>query len=83
MDRERVLGMATDLGSRTSHTAIMARSLSIPAVVGLHDVSEQLETGDEVLVDGYDGLLICHPTPETLRHYDELESPERTGRARS
>ena len=46
MDRERVLGIATDLGSRTSHTAIMARSLNIPAVVGLHDVTEQLETGD-------------------------------------
>ncbi len=74
MDRERVLGMATDLGSRTSHTAIMARSLNIPTVVGLHDISEQLETGDEVLIDGYDGLLICNPTPETLRHYDELES---------
>lgn len=74
MDRERVLGIATDLGSRTSHTAIMARSLNIPTVVGLHDISEQLETGDEVLVDGYDGLLICNPTPETLRHYDELES---------
>jgi phosphotransferase system enzyme I (PtsI) len=74
MDRERVLGMATDLGSRTSHTAIMARSLNIPTVVGLHDVSEQLETGDEVLVDGYDGLLIRNPTTETLRHYDELES---------
>ena len=74
MDRERVLGMATDLGSRTSHTAIMARSLNIPTVVGLHDISEQLETGDEVLVDGYDGLLICNPTEETLRHYDEVES---------
>ena len=83
MDRERVLGMATDLGSRTSHTAIMARSLNIPAVVGLHDISEQLETGDEVLVDGYNGLLICNPTPETLWHYGELESQERTGGARA
>ena len=45
MNREQVLGLATDLGSRTSHTAIMARSLGIPAIVGLHDVTEKLETG--------------------------------------
>jgi phosphoenolpyruvate-protein phosphotransferase (PTS system enzyme I) len=74
MDRERVLGMATDLGSRTSHTAIMARSLNIPTIVGLHDISERLETGDEVLIDGYNGLLIQNPTEETLREYGELES---------
>lgn len=73
MNREYVLGMATDLGSRTSHTAIMARSLAIPAVVGLHDASEKLESGREVLVDGYNGLLILDPTPETLWHYGEVE----------
>ena len=44
MNRDHVLGFATDLGSRTSHTAIMARSLGIPAVVGLHDATEKLET---------------------------------------
>ena len=73
MNRERVLGFATDLGSRTSHTAIMARSLGIPAVVGLHDATEKLETGQEVLLDGYNGLLIVDPTPETLWHYGELK----------
>jgi phosphotransferase system enzyme I (PtsI) len=73
MNRQYVLGLATDLGSRTSHTAIMARSLNIPAVVGLHDASEKLETGHEVLLDGYNGLLILDPTPETLWHYGELE----------
>ena len=77
MDRERVLGMATDLGSRTSHAAIMARSLKIPTVVGLHDISERLETGDEVLVDGYNGILIQNPTAETLREYEELESKKQ------
>ncbi|PYJ85988.1 MAG: phosphoenolpyruvate--protein phosphotransferase, partial [Verrucomicrobia bacterium] len=70
---EYVLGLATDLGSRTSHTAIMARSLNMPAVVGLHDASEKLESGREVLLDGYNGLLILDPTPETLWHYGELE----------
>jgi phosphotransferase system enzyme I (PtsI) len=73
MNREYVLGMATDLGSRTSHTAIMARSLGMPAVVGLHDASEKLESGREVLLDGYNGLLILDPTPETLWHYGEVE----------
>ncbi len=73
MNREKVLGLATDLGSRTSHTAIMARSLGIPAIVGLHDATEQLETGQEVLLDGYSGLLILNPTPETLWHYGELK----------
>jgi phosphotransferase system enzyme I (PtsI) len=73
MDRKQVLGLATDLGSRTSHTAIMARSLGIPAVVGLHDATDKLETGDEVLLDGYNGLLIRNPTPDTLWHYGELK----------
>jgi len=74
MNKERVLGIATDLGSRTSHTAIMARSLNIPAIVGLHDVTEKLETGQHVLLDGTNGLLIVDPTPETLAHYGEIES---------
>src|SRR5438876_8561801 len=71
MDKERVLGIATDLGSRTSHTAIMARSLAIPAIVGLHDVSEKLETGQNVLIDGTNGVLIVDPKPETLAQYEE------------
>jgi phosphotransferase system enzyme I (PtsI) len=74
MTRQQVLGIATDLGSRTSHAAILARSLSIPAVVGLHNVTEKLETGQEVLLDGYDGLLIVDPTPETVERYQEIEA---------
>jgi phosphoenolpyruvate-protein phosphotransferase (PTS system enzyme I) len=74
MKREHVLGIATDLGSRTSHTAIMARSLNIPAIVGLHDITAKLETGQEVLLDGTDGLLIVDPTRETLAHYADIES---------
>jgi phosphoenolpyruvate-protein phosphotransferase (PTS system enzyme I) len=73
MNREYTIGLATDLGSRTSHTAIMARSLGIPAVVGLHDATDKLETGQEALIDGYNGLLILDPQPETLWHYGELE----------
>ena len=74
MHKDRVLGIATDLGSRTSHTAIMARSLEIPAIVGLHDVTDKLETGQQVLLDGTNGMLIIDPTPETLAQYEEIES---------
>jgi len=73
MSHQQVLGIATDLGSRTSHTAILARSLNIPAIVGLHDATDKLQTGRQVLLDGYDGLLIVDPTPETLSHYGEIE----------
>ena len=73
MDRTQVLAFATDLGSRTSHTAIMARSMGIPAIVGLHDATEKLESGQEVLLDGYNGVLILNPTPDTLWHYGELK----------
>ena len=74
MNRERVLGIATDLGSRTSHTAIIARSLNIPAVVGLHNITAKLETGQVVLVDGTNGLLIVDPKLETLAYYGEVET---------
>jgi phosphoenolpyruvate-protein phosphotransferase (PTS system enzyme I) len=74
MNRANVLGIATDLGSRTSHAAILARSLNIPAVVGLHDITAKLETGQRVLLDGNDGYLIVDPTPETLAQYTEIES---------
>jgi len=74
MDRAKVLGIATDLGSRTSHAAILARSLNIPAIVGLHDITAKLETGQHVLLDGNDGCLTVNPTPETLAHYAEIES---------
>jgi len=73
MNRQFVLGIATDLGSRTSHTAIIARSLNIPAVVGLHDATHKLENGQHVLLDGYTGLLIVNPTSETLSYYGEVE----------
>src|SRR5215472_1199076 len=73
MNRQLVLGIATDLGSRTSHTAIIARSLNIPAIVGLHNATEKLESGQQVLLDGHTGLLIVDPTPETLAYYGEIE----------
>jgi phosphotransferase system enzyme I (PtsI) len=73
LNRELVLGFGTDIGSKTAHTAIMARSLNIPAVVGLHDISTQLATGDHILLDGYNGLVIINPNDQTLWEYGELE----------
>jgi phosphotransferase system enzyme I (PtsI) len=74
VNKKHVLGIATDLGSRTSHAAIMARSLNIPAIVGLHDITAKLETGQYVLLDGTDGVLIVNPTAQTLAKYEEIES---------
>jgi phosphoenolpyruvate-protein phosphotransferase (PTS system enzyme I) len=73
LNRQMVLGFGTDIGSKTSHTAIMARSLNIPAVVGLKDASARLKTGDQALLDGTNGLLILNPTDQTLWEYGELE----------
>jgi phosphoenolpyruvate-protein phosphotransferase (PTS system enzyme I) len=73
LNRSLVLAFGTDIGSKTSHTAIMARSLNIPAVVGMHDVSTQLATGDHVLLDGYSGIVIANPSDQTLWEYGELE----------
>jgi phosphotransferase system enzyme I (PtsI) len=66
MSREIVHAMAADLGSSTSHTAIMARALSVPAVVGLHDVSRQVSSGETVLVDGTKGQVVIRPSSERL-----------------
>ena len=71
-DKKKVLGFATDVGSKTSHTAIMARSLQIPAVVGLKNVSQQLEAGQYALLDGYNGYLVLNPTDQTLFEYGQL-----------
>ena len=78
MDREKVVAFATEWGSPTSHTAIMARSLGIPAVVGLHGISDTLHSGQQVLLDGYHGLLITDPAPETVEEYRALEAEKAT-----
>ena len=78
LDREMVKGFATDLGGKTSHTAIMARALEIPAVVGLHDVSVRVAPGDQVLIDGNKGVLIINPTEVQLQHYGEVAKARKT-----
>jgi len=66
VDWMKVRGFATDAGSRTYHTAILARSLEVPAVVGLHNASQSIEAGQLVVIDGNDNAVIVDPTEEVL-----------------
>ncbi len=81
MDRSKVVGFVTDIGGRTSHTAILARSLGIPAVVGLETITSLVPNGTPMIIDGTSGSVILKPSVETFReyllrkqHYDYLES---------
>jgi len=71
MKIDRVLGFATDVGGKTSHTAIVARSLEIPAVVGLENISRSVRTNDDIIIDGSAGLVIVHPDPEVRKRYED------------
>jgi phosphotransferase system enzyme I (PtsI) len=76
LDPNFVHAFATEHGGRTSHTAIMAGALEIPAVVGLGRFVTEVSGGDLVIVDGHHGLLILDPDPETLAHYEALRASE-------
>lgn len=69
MRKDKILGFATDAGSRTSHTAILARSLGIPAAVGLENITAAVKTGDVVILDGIHGVVIVDPDEETFLDY--------------
>lgn len=71
MKLEKVIGFATDTGGRTSHTAIVARDMELPAVVGLDNVTRVVRTGDEIIVDGISGVVVVNPYPEMLKRYEE------------
>ncbi|WP_270656088.1 phosphoenolpyruvate--protein phosphotransferase [Eubacterium callanderi] len=73
MDKARVKGFATNIGSRTSHTAIMARSLEIPAVLGLGDITAAVKNGDTVVVDGLKGQAVINPTDDELAAYKKQQ----------
>ncbi|MEJ5347905.1 MAG: phosphoenolpyruvate--protein phosphotransferase [Desulfosoma sp.] len=75
---ERTLGFITDTGGRTSHTAIIARALGIPAIVGAEKATETIRTGDLVIVDGASGRIIVHPTEEQIAFYYELQEALET-----
>jgi len=73
LNRQLVRGFVTEIGSKTSHTAIMARSLEIPAIVGMQGIGHHIKLGDDILIDGYHGILILNPSAETLAEYDRME----------
>jgi len=70
LDRSKVIGFATDTGGRTSHTALLARALGIPAVVGAGDITAEVNIGDTVIVDGTSGVIVCRPDTDTLTSYE-------------
>jgi len=71
MKMDKVVGFATDSGGRTSHTAIVARSVELPAVVGLDNITRVARTGDDIIVDGTSGLVVVNPYPDMLKRYEE------------
>jgi len=73
LDRERILGIATDAGTRTSHSAILARSLNLPAVVSLSDLSTRVNSGDELILDGREGRVIITPSEGEKVAYRERD----------
>lgn len=71
MSNRKVLGFATDIGGKTSHTAIVAKSIEIPAVVGLERITREVSTGDAIIVDGTAGVVIINPEPEVIKRYED------------
>lgn len=73
LDRNKVIAFLTNIGGRTSHSAIMARTLEIPAVVGLNDITEVVKNGDILIVDGIEGTVIIDPDHDTVTKYVALQ----------
>ncbi len=78
MDKEKIIGILTDDGGAASHVAIMARTLEIPAVVGLGNITEQLRTGDEILMDGDEGHVFIKPDKDIIKEYMKKRKMLRT-----
>lgn len=74
LDRRLVKGFTTDIGGRTSHSAIMARSMEIPAVVGTQDITSKAENGMTIIVDGIDGKVILNPSDEQIIDYRDKKA---------
>lgn len=74
LELDAVMGIVTEHGSRTSHSVIMARSYNLPCVVGVRELIPQLQFGDELLIDGYEGVVYLNPTEETLYRYGSIKS---------
>ncbi len=81
LDRDAISAIATDAGTRTSHVAILARSLGLPAVVGLRDATLKLKAGSEIILDGSSGVLIPNPSPAQIAAYAARASREASDTA--
>jgi phosphotransferase system enzyme I (PtsI) len=82
IDRSAALAIVTDSGSKTSHAVIVARSMKVPAVVGVRDLTSRVKHGDWVIVDGYDGLVIINPAESTLFRYGKIQEQKKTFESR-
>ncbi len=78
IDKDHLLGLATDIGGKTGHTVIVARSMNIPAVVGLGDISKKVSPGDVILIDGYEGRVVVNPSDATLFRYGKLKDEHKS-----
>ncbi|MFA7330569.1 MAG: phosphoenolpyruvate--protein phosphotransferase [Candidatus Delongbacteria bacterium] len=72
LDTTRVIGLVTEKGSQTSHTAILCRSVGVPAIVGVENVLEQIKQGEVCILDGNSGLILVEPDPSTMLEYSQL-----------
>ncbi|MEL7088241.1 MAG: phosphoenolpyruvate--protein phosphotransferase, partial [Planctomycetota bacterium] len=81
LDKTKIMALATDAGGRTSHTAILAHALGIPAIVGLEDLAQTVESGDTVIIDGHRGVVIVEPDAAQLLEYkQEIRRIEKSDR---
>ncbi|MDK9559911.1 phosphoenolpyruvate-protein phosphotransferase PtsI [Gallibacterium anatis] len=81
LNLDKVLGFITDIGGRTSHTSIMARSLELPAIVGTNDVTSRINTGDYVVLDAINNAVYVNPTEEEISHLRALEQKYKEEKA--
>ncbi len=77
MVKDKITAFVTDIGGKTSHTAIMARSLEIPAVVGSETATHTISTGDPLIVDGITGVVVVNPSPEIIQEYRERQQTQQ------
>jgi phosphotransferase system enzyme I (PtsI) len=72
--RNDVMAYVTEFGGSTSHMALLARALKIPAIVGVHQVASLIHYNDRIIVDGYTGVIVINPNPDTLKHYEKKKA---------
>ena len=82
LDRSATLAVVTDSGSKTSHAVIVARSMKVPAIVGVRNLTQRVKNGDWAIVDGYDGVIILNPTEGTLFRYGKIQEQKKSFESR-